>query len=135
MGATLLAKHIGKLPYQSHSSTFGGGPLLCVAALATIQFIEERDLPGHAAETGSWFLDELRQIESPLIREVRGMGLMVGVELKKKVTPYLKALMDDGVLALSAGLTVLRFLPPLVITQAELKRVVKSLQTILQEEL
>ena len=65
-------------------------------------------------------MDQLKQIQSPLIREVRGLGLMVGIELKQKVTPYLQELMARGVLALPAGLTVMRFLPPLVISKEDL---------------
>ena len=80
-------------------------------------------------------LDQLKQIESPLIREVRGLGLMVGIELKQKVTPYLQELMNHGVLALPAGLTTLRFLPPLVVEQSDLARVVDAVRTVLSTEL
>jgi acetylornithine/LysW-gamma-L-lysine aminotransferase len=62
---------------------------------------------------------------------VRGLGLMVGVELKQKVTPYLQALMAEGVLALPAGLTVMRFLPPLVIEKSDLERVIQTVQKVL----
>ena len=85
-------------------------------------------LADRAAELGAWFMDQLKQIESPLIREVRGLGLMVGIELKQKVTPYLQELMKHGVLALPAGLTTLRFLPPLVVEQSDLARVVEAVR-------
>jgi acetylornithine/LysW-gamma-L-lysine aminotransferase len=75
----------------------------------------------------------LARIKAPVIREVRGMGLMVGIELKQKVTPYLQALMADGVLALPAGLTVMRFLPPLVISQAELAQAADSVEAALTQ--
>ncbi len=90
-------------------------------------------LPQRAQELGAWFLQALSQIQSPLIREVRGLGLMAGVELKQKVTPYLQALMQEGVLALPAGLTVMRFLPPLVIERADLEIVIEVLQRVLRE--
>lgn len=135
MGAVLISEMVGKLPSQTHGSTFGGNPLACAASLATIDVIESRQLPEHAAELGSWFLGELRKINSPLIREVRGMGLMVGVELRQKVTPYLQALMGQGVLALPAGLTVMRFLPPLVIEKQDLEKVVAAVQQVLTEPL
>jgi acetylornithine/LysW-gamma-L-lysine aminotransferase len=70
-------------------------------------------------------------VKSPLIREVRGKGLMVGIELKQKVTPYLQALMARGVLALPAGLTVMRFLPPLVISKYELAQVADAVEAVL----
>jgi LysW-gamma-L-lysine/LysW-L-ornithine aminotransferase len=120
MGATLLRDGLGKLPPQVHGSTFGGNPLACAASLAALDFVESNHLPERAAELGAWFMDELKGIQSPLIREVRGLGLMVGIELKQKVTPYLQELMARGVLALPAGLTVMRFLPPLVIEKADL---------------
>jgi acetylornithine/LysW-gamma-L-lysine aminotransferase len=80
---------------------------------------------------------ELRSINAPVIREVRGLGLMIGIELKQKVTPYLQALMEKGVLALPAGLTVMRFLPPLVISKEDLKLVLAAVREVLfsvQEE-
>jgi acetylornithine/LysW-gamma-L-lysine aminotransferase len=117
-----------------HGSTFGGNPLGCAAALAAIGFIEEQRLADRAAELGAWFIDQLRQIESPVIREVRGLGLMVGIELKQKVTPYLQELQQHGVLALPAGLTTMRFLPPLVVEQSDLARVVEALASVLSQE-
>jgi LysW-gamma-L-lysine/LysW-L-ornithine aminotransferase len=134
MGAVLLGEKVGKLPPQVHGSTFGGNPLACAAALATIDFIEQNDLTGRAAELGDWFQSQLKAIQSPLVREVRGLGLMVGIELKQKVTPYLQALMAQGVLALPAGLTVLRFLPPLVIEKSDLEQVVLAVRQVLTEK-
>lgn len=133
MGAVLLGERIGKLPPAVHGSTFGGNPLACAAALATIDFIDSNHLPERSAELGAWFLAQLQGIQSPLIREVRGLGLMVGIELKQKVTPYLQALMARGVLALPAGLTVMRFLPPLVIEQSDLEQVVEAVKVVLNE--
>ena len=134
MGATLIGSRVGELPLQVHGSTFGGNPLACAASLAAIGYIEENQLAQRAAELGAWFLEQLKRIESPLIREVRGLGLMVGIELKQKVTPYLQALMSRGVLALPAGLTVMRFLPPLVIEQADLEVVVGAVGGVLKSE-
>lgn len=130
MGATLLSGRLGNLQPQVHGSTFGGNPLASAASLAAIDFIQENRLPEHAAELGAWFIDQLSTIQSPLIREVRGKGLMVGIELKQKVTPYLQKLMENGVMALPAGLTVMRFLPPLVITQAELEIVIAAVKRV-----
>lgn len=133
MGATLFGDRVGTLPAQIHGSTFGGNPLACAASLAAIGYLESNHLPDRAAELGTWFIERLKQIQSPLIREVRGLGLMVGIELKQKVTPYLQALMAQGMLALPAGLTVMRFLPPLVIEQAQLEKVAEAVAQVLTQ--
>ena len=78
-------------------------------------------------------MQRLRSIESPLVREVRGLGLMIGVELKRKVAPYLEALLRLGVIALPAGLTVIRFLPPLVITHSQLDAVVEAVKSVIAQ--
>ncbi|MBL8094645.1 MAG: aminotransferase class III-fold pyridoxal phosphate-dependent enzyme, partial [Anaerolineales bacterium] len=81
---------------------------------------------------GAWFMARLSKIQSPMIREVRGKGLMIGVELKQKAAPYLQALMNQHqVLALPAGMNVLRFLPPLVIEQSDLARVGDAVEAVL----
>lgn len=135
MGAALIGEKLGQLPAQAHGSTFGGNPLVCAAALAAIDFLETHRLSQHAADVGAWFMGELRQIESPLVREVRGLGLLIGIEMKQKVTPYLQALMGRGILALPAGLTVMRFLPPLVIEKADLERVVAAVADVLAAQI
>jgi acetylornithine/LysW-gamma-L-lysine aminotransferase len=131
MGAVLLGTRVGKLPGRAHGSTFGGNPLACAAALATIRAIEEEALPQRAAELGANFVTRLQEIDSSLIREVRGLGLMVGVVLKRRAGPYLATLMEHGVLALSAGPTVMRFLPPLVISRDELETVAETVEKVL----
>jgi acetylornithine/LysW-gamma-L-lysine aminotransferase len=134
MGAVLMGERIANINPGVHGSTFGGNPLTCAAALATIAYILEQDLPGQAARKGAWALERLRRIPARLIREVRGLGLMIGIELRQKVTPYLKALMDEGVLALPAGTTVLRLLPPLVITEEELAQACAAIERVLTRE-
>jgi acetylornithine/LysW-gamma-L-lysine aminotransferase len=133
MGAVLIGPRVGELPKRSHSSTFGGNPLACAAALATINYIESEELPQRAAELGEKLMDGLKSIPSPLVREVRGLGLMVGLELKGKSGPYLAALAERGVLALSAGATVMRFLPPLVIDEEDVDTVVEQVTEVLSE--
>ncbi len=134
MGAVLIGEKVQNLTPGTHGTTFGGNPLSCASGLAALTAIEEEDLAGQAAEKGAYLMDKLRQIESPLIREVRGMGLMVGIELKQKVAPYLKALQDRNILALNAGMAVLRFLPPLVISYEQLDRLVVTLEDVLTSE-
>jgi len=133
MGAVLMGDRVGDLPKKVHGSTFGGNPLACAAALATIHTLEAEDLPGRAARLGERLLDGLRAIPSPLIRQVRGLGLMVGVELRVRVSPLLAALAREGVLALTAGPTVMRFLPPLVITEEEIDAVVERVEAVLKK--
>jgi acetylornithine/LysW-gamma-L-lysine aminotransferase len=132
MGAVLLGSRMGELPSRAHGSTFGGNPLACAAALAAIHTIEEEALPQRAAELGDHFLSRLREVDSPLIREVRGLGLMIAVELKRRAGPYLAALMERGVLALSAGPIVMRFLPPLVISMEDVDTVVERVAEVLE---
>jgi acetylornithine/LysW-gamma-L-lysine aminotransferase len=103
--------------------------------VAALTAMEEENLPRQAAEKGAYLMEKLRKIESPLIREVRGLGLMVGVELKQRVAPYLKALQERRIVALNAGLTVIRLLPPLVITYEQLDRVVAALTEVVSHDL
>jgi len=131
MGAVLFGEKVGKLSPGIHGSTFGGNPLACAAGLAALQVQREEELPERAAFLGANLLKQLQKIESPLIRDVRGLGLMVGIELKQKSAPYLKALTERGVLALPAGMNVIRLLPPLVIGQEHLDQAVATLTEVL----
>ena len=131
MGAVLIGAAVAAQPAGTHGSTFGGNPLACAAALATLEVMSDDDLPGQAARKGLYLLEQLRAIDSPAVREVRGLGLMIGIELRHKVGTALQAMLERGVIALPAGLTVLRLLPPLVITDEQLERVLKVLREVL----
>jgi acetylornithine/LysW-gamma-L-lysine aminotransferase len=131
MGAVLIGPRVGALPPRSHGSTFGGNPLACAAALAAIHYIESENLPQRAAELGARLKAGLAAIDSPLVREVRGLGLMVAVELKGAAAPYLAALAGRGILALTAGSNVMRFLPPLVISPQDVDAVVEQVAGVL----
>ena len=133
MGATLLGPRVGELPRLVHGSTFGGNPLAAAAARATLRILQEERLPERAARLGALARERLAQIDNPLIREVRGLGLMIGIELKIKVGPVLRALQERGVLALPAGATVLRLLPPLVISEEDLIYVIDAIEDVLEE--
>jgi len=126
MGAIAFSRAVGDLPKRSHSSTFGGNPLACAAAIAAIAEMRRLDLATRARERGAQLLDGLRAIRSDKVREVRGLGLLAGIELKENAGPTLKALQDEGVLALGAGPTVVRYLPPLVISAAQIDRVLAA---------
>ncbi len=130
MGAVLCSQKI-KVPVKSHTSTFGGNPTTCAAALASLKVIETEGLVENAKTLGEYFLSELRQIESKKVREVRGLGLMIGIELKEKAGPYVQKLMEQRVIALLAGATVIRLLPPLVISKEEIDKVVSVLKDLL----
>jgi acetylornithine/LysW-gamma-L-lysine aminotransferase len=132
MGAVLIGGRVGGIRKKVHGSTFGGNPLCCAAALATLDVMESENLADQAAEKGRRFLSRLRAIESPLIREVRGLGLMVGIELKQPAASYLSQLAQLGVLALTAGSTVMRFLPPLTIRQECLDDVALLVKRVLE---
>ncbi len=131
MGAVALHERHGSLSPGAHGTTFGGNPLAMAAALATLNVMRNDDLPGQANEKGAWLLERLRGIASPNIREVRGLGLLIGIELKQRVQSYLAALVDRGVLALPSGPTVLRLLPPLVIGYDDLETVVTQIADVL----
>ena len=131
MGAIGIDRRVGEIEKLSHTSTFGGNPLACAAATAAIDVLVDQDLPKQAAEKGEYFFERLRAIADPRIREIRGLGLMIGIELKQKAGPIAQAMLKEGILVLLAGTTVLRFLPPLVITRQEIDTVVSVLTKVL----
>ena len=132
MGAVLIGGNVKNLTPGVHGSTFGGNPLSCAAANAALDVIQEEGLPGQAEAKGKYLMEKLKKIESPNIREVRGMGLMVGIEMKQKVAPYIKALQERRIIALNAGMTVIRLLPPLVISYEQIDHLVEVLTEVLQ---
>jgi acetylornithine/LysW-gamma-L-lysine aminotransferase len=134
MGAVALHERHGTLPTGAHGSTFGGNPLVCAAARAALRALHEEDIPRQAAEKGAWLQEELRSLPTARIRQVRGQGLLIGIELKERVQPSLLALLERGVLALPAGANVLRLLPPLVIDDTDLRTVVEHIGTVLGDK-
>jgi acetylornithine/LysW-gamma-L-lysine aminotransferase len=121
MGAVLIGEQVGDLPPATHGSTFGGNPLACAAGLAVLEVLQSTDLISQVRERGTAIIDYLRQyLSDTVVRDVRGRGLLIGIELRGKVAPILRALQEQGILALPAGATVLRLLPPLVIRDEDL---------------
>ena len=104
----------------SHGSTFGGNPLGCAVARTAMKVLVEENLVARSAALGSAFLDRLRTLRSPHIKEVRGCGLLIGIELTSAARPFCEALMAKGVLCKETHATVLRIAPPLVISEADL---------------
>src|SRR5947209_1580638 len=138
MGAVCLGPRVvesGRITRAVHGSTFAGNPLACAAALATLDILEQEALPERAAMLGEHALERLRTFYSPLVREVRGRGLLLGIELNRRAQPYIEMLLERGVLALPAGPNVIRLLPPLVITEDQLEHVLNTVEEVLLEGL
>ncbi|CAG1013233.1 LysW-gamma-L-lysine/LysW-L-ornithine aminotransferase [Anaerolineales bacterium] len=133
MGAVLIGPKVKNLTPGVHGSTFGGNPLSCAAANAALDVMKEEDLPGQAGAKGAYLMEKLKAIQSPNIREVRGLGLMIGIEMKQKVAPYIKTLQEKKVIALNAGMTVIRLLPPLVISYEQIDHLVEVLTEVLTQ--
>lgn len=115
----------------SHGSTFGGNPLACAVANAALDVILEENLAQQSLEKGEYFTAQLKEIKNPKIIEVRGKGLLVGVELSEKARPYCEALIELGILAKETHDNVIRFAPPLVITREELDWALERIRKIL----
>jgi ornithine--oxo-acid transaminase len=114
-----------------HGSTFGGNPLACAVARAALQVLQEEHLSERAATIGAHFLQSLRHISSPVIRDVRGRGLWIGIELTHSARPYAEALMRKGVLCKETHDTILRIAPPLTIARSEVDWAVAQLADVL----
>ena len=127
----MTAQVAAAMPKGGHGTTFGGNPLSAAAALAVLQEIEAVDLLAHVERVGARLRAGLEALDSPLVRTVRGLGLMLGLELKQKVAPIVEALRAEGVLVINAGATVIRFVPPLVISEAEVDEVVARVGRVL----
>ncbi len=132
MGAVVCSDKIEMQPGK-HGTTFGGNPLACAAGLAAIEFMQKENLAQQAAEKGVYFMEKFSKTTSDKIREIRQIGLMIGIELKEKVQPYIAALQEEGVLALPAGPTVLRLLPPLTIGYDQWDEVIGKVMGILEK--
>lgn len=104
----------------SHGSTFGGNPLACAVSIASMQVIQDENLTERSQELGTYFMDELKKLDHPVIKEVRGRGLFIGMELTEAARPYCEQLKELGLLCKETHDTVIRFAPPLIITKEEL---------------
>lgn len=137
MGAVAYTDQIqAKLYPGAHGSTFGGNPLACAAGIAAIETYQNEHLMERAELMGQKLQTMLKEAlaDYTIVREIRGIGMIVGIELREKVAPYLKALMEEhGVIALPAGPQVLRLLPPLTIREEELALGVEAIATVLNK--
>ena len=118
-----------------HGSTFGGNPLAAAIGLASLEVIVEEKLPERSDRLGSWFMEQLRAIDSPHVEEVRGKGLMIGVVIKESsgpARPFCEALEEGGVLAKETHHQVIRFAPPLTIVEDELEFALERAREVLK---
>ena len=115
----------------SHGSTFGGNPLACAVSIAALEVIEEENLVERSLKLGNYFLKQLKKINNPIVKEVRGKGLFIGVVLTEKARPYCEALKEEGLLCKETHDTVIRFAPPLIISQEELDWAMTKIHKVL----
>ena len=137
MGATLVKPDIlASINKGEHSSTFGGNPISCAAGIATLKSITEDGLIENSEKMGKKFREGLEELKEKhmMIREIRGKGLMIGIEMKFEVRDILMALIKKGILMLYSGRNILRILPPLVISEDDVSKVLHVLDSILTEE-
>ena len=132
IGLTMFTEAVSSaIPAGAHGTTFGASPLACRAANVTLRALRERDLYARSATLGAEIIDRLAGSGSPKVRQVRGRGMMIGVELKERVTPTLRALQDRGVLVLPAGPTTFRLLPPLIWEQQQVDEFIAAADVVL----
>ena len=137
MGATLVRPDIlASMGKGEHSSTFGGNPISCAAGTAALKALTEDGLIENSEKRGVQFREGLEKLKEKhtMIREVRGKGLMIGIEMKFEVRNILMGLIREGVLMLYSGRNILRILPPLVISEEDVTKVLHALDSILTEE-
>ncbi len=137
MGATLVRPDIlSSISKGEHSSTFGGNPISCAAGTAALKSITEEGLIENSNKMGKLFKEGLEKLKEKhsMIREIRGKGLMIGVEMKFEVKDILMGLIKKGVLMLYSGRNILRILPPLVISEDDVTKVLHVLDSVLAEE-
>lgn len=135
IGALCAKEHVAQAFHPGdHGSTFGGNPLACAAALASLQTVLENGLPDHAAEVGAYFVEKLNalSVKYPCITEIRGKGLMIGVQLSMDKAAEIKNLfLGKGYLVGNVGNTILRILPPLIVTPEDIDGFVATLDSIM----
>jgi ornithine--oxo-acid transaminase len=135
VSAILASKEImGVFKPGDHGSTFGGNPLACAVGKAALEVIIDENLPDRARDAGTYFMDELRKIKSPHVKEVRGRGLLIGVEIEESsgtARPFCERLMGLGILAKETHHQVIRFAPPLVITRDDIDWAIERIAEVL----
>jgi len=126
------AEILGVFEPGSHGSTYGGNPLACAVARTALRVIEEEKLIENSRRLGAWMLNELLTIRHPLIRQIRGIGLLIGIDLSVKARPFCERLMQLGILCKETHDNVIRLAPPLVISQEDLAWAAEQVKTVFQ---
>ncbi|MCW3998348.1 MAG: acetylornithine/succinylornithine family transaminase [Candidatus Bathyarchaeota archaeon] len=137
IGITIAKENImSSLKIGEHTSTFSGSPVVCAAACAAIDVLLEEKLVENAANQGAYFKSRLEGLKNKykIIKEVRGLGLMLAIELRKEVYEIIQKAMNRGLLILNAGRNVIRFLPPLIVSKNQIDRAITIIDSILGEE-
>ncbi|WP_088036217.1 ornithine--oxo-acid transaminase [Evansella clarkii] len=122
---------LGVFEPGSHGSTFGGNPLASAVSVAALEVLEEENLVDRSLKLGEYFMDELKKIDNPNIKEVRGKGLFIGVEMTGAARPYCEALKEEGLLCKETHENVIRFAPPLVISEEDLDWAIERVKKVL----
>jgi ornithine--oxo-acid transaminase len=125
---------LGLFEPGSHGSTFGGNPLACAVAIAALEVLEEEGLAERSERLGDYFIGRLREIKSPYIRDIRGKGLFVGVELDREARPFCERLMAEGLLCKETHERTIRFAPALVIAREEIDWALERIEAVLAAE-
>jgi ornithine--oxo-acid transaminase len=134
VSAVLASKEVlGVFHPGDHGSTFGGNPLACAVARAALRVLIDEKLPERSAELGGYFLEKLRTLRSPDLKEVRGRGLWIGLELHSLARPYCEALKEEGLLCKETHDHVIRIAPPLVITREEIDWAFERIKKVIEK--
>ncbi len=134
VSAVLASKEVlGVFNPGDHGSTFGGNPLACAVARAALRVLVDEKLPERSAELGAYFIDKLRTLHSPDLKEVRGRGLWIGIELHSKARPYCEALKEVGILCKETHDHVIRIAPPLTITREEIDWAFERIKKVIEK--
>ncbi|USK69742.1 ornithine--oxo-acid transaminase [Peribacillus asahii] len=123
---------LGVFTPGSHGSTFGGNPLACAVSIAALDVLVDEQLAQRSLELGQYFLNQLKKIKNSVVKEVRGRGLFIGIELNKPARPYCEKLKEEGILCKETHDTVIRFAPPLIVTKEELDWAFEKIKNVLK---
>jgi ornithine--oxo-acid transaminase len=133
VSAVLASKEVlGVFKPGDHGSTFGGNPLACAIARAALRVLVDEKMVENSAALGKYFLEQLREIASPNVKEIRGLGLWIGLEMTGRARPYCEKLKEEGILCKETHEHVIRFAPPLVITKDEIDWAVARIKKVIQ---
>lgn len=132
MGVTVVTEEIAqKIPAGIHTNTFGGNPLACAASIAVLDFMRKKNLIVQVSQVGEYLKRKLEGIKSQKIREIRGLGLMIGIELKENATKTIINLQKQGILVAPSGANTMRLLPPLILEKEQIDYAIPIFENVL----